>query len=42
MRIFQVVMRGLDPRIHRLGKTNLGEEDGSPGQPGDDTFSYRP
>src|SRR5258705_407170 len=32
MRIFQVVMRGLDPRIHRLGQNDLGEEDGSPGQ----------
>ena len=36
MRIFQVVMRGLDPRIHRLGKTILAKQMDRRVKPGDD------
>src|SRR3954451_17410841 len=41
-RVFPAVMRGLDPRIHLLGKTILAKTMDRRAKPGDDGFSYWP
>jgi hypothetical protein len=36
MRVLPIVMRGLDPRIHRLGKTIVAKKMDRRVKPGDD------